>query len=142
MVDREIVDDFATCWLGAFDPQSRRLHVANAGHLPAVLYRDGRCELVAAHTRPPLGSGIGGVDEIEMQLEPGDVVVAFTDGLVERRSEPIEVGLDRLCAVLREVGDGEDVGLALVARLAVDSQDDVCVMTLRVEADGALLQAG
>ena len=41
--------------------------------------------------------------------------MAFTDGLVERRTEAIEVGLDRLCAVLPEVGDGEDVGLALVA---------------------------
>jgi serine phosphatase RsbU (regulator of sigma subunit) len=65
-------------------------------------------------------------------MEPGDVLVAFTDGLVERRSEPIGAGLDRLCEVLAEVGDGEDVGLALVARLAADSQDDVCVMTLRV----------
>jgi hypothetical protein len=34
--------------------------------------------------------------------------------------------------VLSEVGDGEDVGLALVARLAADSEDDVCVMTLHV----------
>jgi serine phosphatase RsbU (regulator of sigma subunit) len=105
--------------------------------MPAVLYRAGRCELVAAHTRPPLGSGIGGVGEVELALQPGDVLVAFTDGLVERRTETIEVGLDRLCAVLAEVGDGEDVGLSLVARLAADSQDDVCVMTLRVPPDGA-----
>ena len=140
MVDREIADDFATCWLGAFDPGSRTLRVANAGHMPAVLYRDGRCEFVAAHTRPPLGSGIGGVDEVVLDLEPGDVLVAFTDGLVERRTEPLEVGLDRLCEVLAEVGDGEDVGLALVARLAADSQDDVCVMTLRVDPDGGVAQ--
>jgi PAS domain S-box-containing protein len=137
MDDRELGDDFATCWLGAFDPASRTLRVANAGHMPAVLYRAGRCELVAAHTRPPLGSGIGGVGEVELALQPGDVLVAFTDGLVERRTETIEVGLDRLCAVLAEVGDGEDVGLSLVARLAADSQDDVCVMTLRVPPDGA-----
>ena len=72
------------------------------------------------------------LDAVSLELEPGDVVVAFTDGLVERRSEMLEVGFDRLCEVLAEVGDGEDVGLALVARLAADSQDDVCVMTLRV----------
>jgi serine phosphatase RsbU (regulator of sigma subunit) len=142
LVDRELDDDFATCWLGAYDPESRRLRVANAGHMPAVLYRDGRCEFVAAHTRPPLGSGIDGADEVELHLEPGDVLVAFTDGLVERRAEPIGVGLDRLCRVLSEVGDGEDVGLALVARLAADSQDDVCVMTLRVQPDGVDAQAG
>jgi PAS domain S-box-containing protein len=135
MVDREIADDFATCWLGAFDPRLRTLRVANAGHLPAVLYRRGKCEFVAMHTRPPLGSGVGGVDEVVVQLEPGDVIVAFTDGLVERRTEPLNVGLDRLCGVLAEVGNGDDVGLALVSRLAADSQDDVCVMTLRVDGD-------
>jgi len=137
VVDGELGDNFATCWVGAFDPASRILTVANAGHLPAVLYREGRCELVAAHTRPPLGSGSNGAGELRLHLEPGDVLVAFTDGLVERRGEPIEVGLDRLCEVLAEVGDGEDVGLALVARLAADSEDDVCVMTLRVDADDA-----
>ena len=98
-----------------------------------VLYRDGRCELVAGHTRPPLGSGVNGAEELVLQLHPGDVLVAFTDGLVERRSQPIEEGLDHLCEVLEDVGDGEDVGLALIGRLASDSQDDVCVMTLRVE---------
>jgi serine phosphatase RsbU (regulator of sigma subunit) len=136
LVDGEIADDFATCWLGAFDPESRILTVANAGHLPAVLYRDGRCEFVAEHTRPPLGSGRNGARELQLHLEPGDVLVAFTDGLVERRGEPLGVGLDRLRGVLAEVGDGEDVGLALVARLAVDSEDDVCVLTLRMDQDG------
>jgi PAS domain S-box-containing protein len=133
VIDRELGDDFATCWLGAFDPRTGQLQVANAGHLPAVLYRDGRCEFVAAHTRPPLGSGVDGTGELVLDMKPGDVLVAFTDGLVERRSETIESGLDRLCEVMSEVGDGEDVGLALVARLAADSQDDVCVMTLRVQ---------
>ena len=133
VVDSELADEFATCWLGAFDPESRVLSVANAGHLPAVLYRGGSCEFVAEHTRPPLGSGRNGAAEVQLVLEPGDVLVTFTDGLVERRGEPIEVGLDRLCKVLGEVGDGEDVGLALVARLAADSEDDVCVMTLRME---------
>jgi PAS domain S-box-containing protein len=133
LVDRELGDDFATCWVGAFDPTSGELQVANAGHLPAALYRDGRCEFVAEHTRPPLGSGVRGTGEVVLKMEPGDVLVAFTDGLVERRSEPIEAGLGRLCEVLAEVGDGEDVGLALVARLAADSQDDVCVMTLRLQ---------
>jgi PAS domain S-box-containing protein len=133
VVDEELADEFATCWLGAFEPKTRRLTVANAGHLPAVLYRAGRCELVAEHTRPPLGSGSNGAGELVLHLEPGDVLVAFTDGLVERRGEPLGTGLDRLCEVLTDVGDGEDIGLALVARLAADSEDDVCVMTLRVE---------
>ena len=147
LVDRELDDDFATCWFGAYDPESRRLRVANAGHMPAVLYRDGRCEFVAAHTRPPLGSGIDGADEVELQLQPGDVLVAFTDGLVERRAEPIGVGLDRLCSVLSEVGDGEDVGLALVAAARGGLagrrlRDDAARATRRGRRSGGLIGVG
>src|SRR5690606_18765453 len=41
-LDAELDDDFATCWLATFDPASRQLRVASAGHLPAVLVRAGR----------------------------------------------------------------------------------------------------
>ena len=147
LVDRELDDDFATCWLGAYDPESRRLRVANAGHMPAVLYRDGRCEFVAAHTRPPLGSGIDGADEVELHLEPGDVLVAFTDGLVERRAEPIGVGLDRLCE--RAVGGRRRRRRRARARRAARGglagrrlRDDAARATRRGRRSGGLIGVG
>jgi sigma-B regulation protein RsbU (phosphoserine phosphatase) len=139
LADNELTDDFATCWLGAYDAGTRLLTVANAGHLPAILLRDGSCSFVAGHTRPPLGSGVGKPEELTLQLEPADVLVVFTDGLVERRSESIEVGLSRLREAILEMGDGADPGLALISRLAVDAEDDVCVLTLRVGDNGSLV---
>ena len=139
LTDGELDDAFATCWLGAYDCDTRLLTVANAGHLPAVLLRDGECSFVAGNTRPPLGTGSGRPDQFETTLLPGDVLVVFTDGLVERRSESIEHGLDRLREAITEMGDGADPGLSLISRLAVDAQDDVCVLTLRVGDDGSLV---
>jgi PAS domain S-box-containing protein len=137
LADIELADDFATCWLGAYDSETRMLTVANAGHLPAVLLRNGRCSFVAGHTRPPLGAGTGKPEELTLQLQSGDVLVVFTDGLVERRSESIEVGLARLRSAILEMGDGADPGLALISRLAINSEDDVCVLTLRVGDGGS-----
>jgi hypothetical protein len=45
------------------------------------------------------------------------------------------VGLHRLQATIRELGDVDDVGLALISLLAEDSEDDVCVLTLRVTGE-------
>lgn len=139
LTDGELDDAFATCWLGAYDCDTRALTVANAGHLPAVLLRSGECSFIAGHTRPPLGTGSGRPDHFEITLLPGDVVVVFTDGLVERRAESIEHGLERLRDAITEMGDGADPGLSLITRLAVDAQDDVCVLTLRVGEDGAII---
>jgi serine phosphatase RsbU (regulator of sigma subunit) len=132
LTDAELDDNFATCWLGAYDSETRVLSVANAGHPPAFLLREGVCSFVAGQTRPPLGTGVGGLEQSETELRPGDVLVVFTDGLVERRTESIEHGLERLRTAIVEMGDGADPGLSLITQFAVDAQDDVCVMTLRV----------
>jgi len=133
---------YATFFYAQLDEATRRLRYVNAGHLPPYLLRSSDSLPPAIEELTTGGAVIGlfpqmAYDEGTVDLQPGDVLVAFTDGLVERRGELIEVGLDRLCQVLAEVGDGEDVGLSLVARLAPDSEDDVCVMTLRVDEDGA-----
>jgi serine phosphatase RsbU (regulator of sigma subunit) len=78
---------FVTAWLGRLHVPTGRLHYVNAGHPPALLLRDGRVvkELEAAPDLPlGLGTRVGevGVED----LEPGDRVLAYTDGVVEARS--------------------------------------------------------
>ena len=125
-------EEFATCWLGAYDPPTRNLHVANAGHLPAALLRGGACRLVAPRTRPPLGVRADAGEHVSITLQPGDVLVAYTDGLVERRDQPIDVGIARLCRELQEMGDVESIGAFLAETLAPTSDDDLCVLVARV----------
>jgi PAS domain S-box-containing protein len=133
LLDAEVGDRFVTCSLATYEPATRILRVANAGHLPAVLTRTGSSTLVAGYTSPPLGTGSPPhVEEQELVLEPGDLLVLFTDGLVERRGEPLDCGLDRLAAMAPIVAGVDDPAFTIVEQLAPDAADDVCVLTLRV----------
>ena len=86
-----------------------------------------------ARTSPPLGTQRRiVVSEEEVQLEPDDLLVLYTDGLVERRGEDLDVGLARLQQAVPLLGASDDPSLAAVERFALDSADDVCVVTLRV----------
>ena len=132
-LDAELDDDFATCWLATLDPVSRQLRVASAGHLPAVLVRAGRATPVTGHTAPPLGTGA--VDpraEEALALEPGDLLVLYTDGLIERRGEDLGRGLARLEDAAPGLVAAVDPALRLVEMLAPHAPDDVCVVTLRI----------
>lgn len=78
------VDRFATLFYGVFDEKTRTLEYVNAGHNPVMVIRaDGEItwlEAVAA----PVGFFVDTVYEARtVQLEPGDLIVAYTDGVVE-----------------------------------------------------------
>ncbi len=84
--DLEAMERFVTGFVCTLDPQTRRLHWSDAGHGYAVVLRDGEIvELNARHGGPPLGI----VPEWEYALEEfelqrGDEVLIFSDGLLER----------------------------------------------------------
>lgn len=132
-LDTELDDGFVTCWLATYDPVTRVLHAASAGHLPAVLARCGGAHRVVGYTAPPLGThAVRGLEQSIVQLAAGDLLVLYTDGLVERRGEDIDRGIERLVRTAPLVSGLSDPALALVDDLAPDAADDVCVVTLRV----------
>ena len=75
-------------------------------------------------------------DEGRFTLAPGGGFVIFTDGLVERRGEGIDVGLDRILAVVRDTADTSPAALVrtLPQRLLEGDvvQDDVCLLACRL----------
>ena len=75
---------FVTAWLGYLDLNTGLIHVANAGHNPPVLIRGGKAEYVVL--RPGLMlAGMDGVRYKEqiIQLEKGDILFLYTDGVTE-----------------------------------------------------------
>ncbi|MEU7573206.1 SpoIIE family protein phosphatase [Micromonospora sp. NPDC049240] len=130
------VPTVATAVLARVRPGDGGLQVrwCNAGHPPPVLIRadgtvsvaEGRGPLLGL-VRPPRRTGR------TLTLAPGDTLLLHTDGLIERRDQPIDEGqaelLDRLAA------DGPDVSLAaLCDRLLAAAhrrEDDVAVLALR-----------
>lgn len=128
----------ATMVLARYAPAERRLIWAQAGHPPPLLLRGGQAHyldrpggiLLGASTTPDFA-------EAELSLAPGDRVLLYTDGLVERPREGLDQGLKRLSeAVLSDHAD-EPGSLAplLAAMLEGERRDDVCVLDIRVPAD-------
>ena len=97
---------YATLFLGCYDPSSRVLKYCNAGHLPPIILR-------ASGEAFPLdinGTVVGlfeGVayDESSVVMEPGDILVAYSDGVTEPENDFGEFGEDRLVALIREHRD-------------------------------------
>ncbi|MFI8823643.1 PP2C family protein-serine/threonine phosphatase [Streptomyces sp. NPDC053431] len=125
----------ATCLLVQVDPARSTATFASAGHLPPVVFAaDGSAELVGLPVGPPLGTGFGGYEPEVRTLGPSDTLLLFTDGLVERRGEDIDVSLARLAALrLPPVSGPETVVDEVLRRLAArTAEDDVAVLAARV----------
>lgn len=129
---RLLPGETATMCLVAIDLADGRARLANAGHPPPVLRtRDGvrlvcgASPLLGIRTRPPT--------ETELTLELDDLLLLYTDGLIETRTEPIDVNLARLVeAVAHPESDLE----AFASRLLHDvgpqtASDDIAMVALR-----------
>ncbi|MEV8098536.1 SpoIIE family protein phosphatase [Kitasatospora sp. NPDC085879] len=93
----------ATAATAFIDHDTRTVAYSSAGHPPpALLHRDGVVEFLDRATDPPLGARPEHVPrpQAEVRFEDGDTLVLYTDGLIERRREDIDVGLDRLARSL------------------------------------------
>jgi serine phosphatase RsbU (regulator of sigma subunit) len=120
------------------------LRWSSAGHPPPVLRRvDGTVELL--DTAPDLLLGYDPAarrhDHV-VELVPGDTLLLYTDGLVERRDSDLSDGLELLRATLDELGSPpiEELCDALLARLLpARADDDVALVALRVRPSPALL---
>jgi GAF domain-containing protein len=79
------------------DPETRELTVVNAGHYPPLLVAaDGTARLAQCSPQRPLGAGGDVRTATVWPLDKGETVLLYTDGLIERRGEIIDAGLDRL----------------------------------------------
>lgn len=130
-------DALATAICLTLDPFAGELTYASAGHPPIVLYDAEHGVRQLSATAPPLGysGGITGRDTT-LAIGTGAILVAYTDGLVERRRMDITVGISRVGDVIeRCTGMGADaIADAVLAELATPSQhaDDVALLVLKV----------
>ncbi|UDY35292.1 GAF domain-containing SpoIIE family protein phosphatase [Dermatobacter hominis] len=94
----------ATSCTAVFDTTSDALRYVSAGHLPPVLARpDGSVELLEHGRQPLLGVPSTAVTPGSAPFPPGSVLAIYTDGIVERRRESIDVSLERLAAAMGDV---------------------------------------
>jgi serine phosphatase RsbU (regulator of sigma subunit) len=124
---------FATVLCLRYEPEERAIRWCRAGHLPALVRRaDGRVDLLEGDGSPPIGVFEGIVyRESEDRLEPADVVLLYTDGLIEKPGEDIDVSIAALAARVAALDVGPSFLEAVVAPLIdTDRRDDVAVLVL------------
>ncbi|MEU0194672.1 SpoIIE family protein phosphatase [Streptomyces afghaniensis] len=120
------------------ETRSRLIIYSSAGHPPPVLlHGDGSCELLDQATDPPLGARPYHVPRPQAGLSytPGDTLVLYTDGLIERRDEDIDASLARLTTALAQdrTLTPDQLADALLARdVAGGALDDIALVIIRL----------
>ncbi|UNZ21552.1 SpoIIE family protein phosphatase [Streptomyces sp. 891-h] len=130
----------ATCLYAIYDSVSRSCAIARAGHpAPALAHPDGTVEFLDVPSGLPLGIGGLPFESIELHLPEGSRLVLFTDGLIERRGQDIDIGL----RLLRETLSGADQSpeqtcdAVLDALLPEVQSDDIALLVARTRVLGA-----
>ncbi|MYR88894.1 SpoIIE family protein phosphatase, partial [Streptomyces sp. SID685] len=137
----EVAEIGATCVYAVYDPVSRRLTLATAGHpAPFLVLPDGDgAELVPLTAGPPLGIGGLPFEATELELPEGSVVALFTDGLVAHRAGNPDGADDELRRALGASADSLDALADGVLKAVLPDQpgDDVALLLVRTRALGA-----
>jgi len=144
LLDRKVghfeAGSLTTALYAMISPDRTTLTVSSAGHLPPVLAVPNRsATLLDLAVDAPLGVGrlTSRRRTTTAALPPGAVLLCYTDGLVERRDEIIDVGIKALIGVV-EPGDPEDVCGTVMSRIGLrQPTDDIAILAVRRDSAAA-----
>ena len=138
LVDRYVqtLPDYAmaTAAYGVLDPESGRVQIASAGHLPPMVVGGAEPRIIELAPAPPLGAfPYSHCAESELMLAPGETLVLYTDGLVERPGSPLTTSLEELLALLADSTSVEDLCERAVTTLVpvTGLRDDVALVAIQ-----------
>jgi len=139
-------EHFATLFLAVFDPATNQLLYSSAGHnCPVVVRNDGQCELLDKGGLPLGAFDFGTYEEGLVQLERGDLVFLYTDGLTETKDPhgDEDFGEDRLNELLKDnmTTDLDTLFQSVQTQLhdfsgRKDADDDITMVGLKITAGG------
>jgi PAS domain S-box-containing protein len=117
------------------DPAASTVRWVNAGHPPPLLIAGGETRFLEGDASVPLGVlPFPTYEEVVAQMDPGQALLLYTDGLVERPGEHLDQGLEELAASVREAPEDPQAMLDhLLATLVPPpgAADDVALLILR-----------
>lgn len=134
---------FATMAVVVVDPANRTLSYGSAGHPPCLLRRVATGEVIRlSDAQGPVLGPLEDIDypEVTVRVEPGDILVMYTDGLVESRGSDIEAGISRLERIVAgwspETLLHNECALLQQTLSPRPRSDDICVIAVRFGSDG------
>ena len=115
-------EKYATLFLGIYDGRTRRLTYSNGGHLPPILIgEDGSVrKLEIGGTVVGLFDGMT-YEEGSVEMQPGEIFVAYSDGVTEPENDFGEFGEDRLIDLVRE---NRHLPLGEISQVVTNAVDD------------------
>jgi serine phosphatase RsbU (regulator of sigma subunit) len=134
LVDLDHDGHFATVLCAIADVTARTITVANAGHPHALLALGDVVSCIDGPVGVPIGvSGSAVYESVTVPVPPRATLLAFTDGLFERRGETIDVGLERLRGAIAGRERPLEALLTAVdaAQASDDDHDDVAILGVR-----------
>ena len=123
-----------TVLVGVGNWRTGEVTVANAGHPLPLLASGAEAGFVAMPVGPPLGAGPAAYGSSAFTMSEGATLIAYTDGLIERRTEPIGTGMQRLVETVQPLGSRPLPALVsdiLSALRDDDTADDIAILALR-----------
>ncbi|GDY49042.1 hypothetical protein SANT12839_099240 [Streptomyces antimycoticus] len=97
---------------------------------------EGHAHIADTPVGPPVGTGIGGYESIELELSQGTLLALYTDGLVESRHCDIDTGLNRLLTTLQPPSTSlEDTCSHVIAKMTTNTspEDDIALLIARTQ---------
>ncbi|MFE9672939.1 SpoIIE family protein phosphatase [Streptomyces sp. NPDC006259] len=123
----------ATLCLVGIDPGTGRIRIANAGHIPPLIIRDGKGADYAKAAGPLLGLGVPHPPPTDMVLDPTDRLLMVTDGLIETRGTDLAVSMEHLRAAATGALPGLDALCdTLLDCFGHEREDDIAMLALRL----------
>ncbi len=125
-------DRIATGLFGRLDPRTGHMVLASAGHYPPLLVRGDSARYLEVPPGVPLGSPGTRAPDVRVRLAAGDLLVLFTDGVIDEREDGIEAGLE----LLTKAALGGETAPAsacerIVSLLPVERSDDIALLAVR-----------
>jgi sigma-B regulation protein RsbU (phosphoserine phosphatase) len=137
----------ATALFGSIDPAQRMFRWSCGGHPPPLLIGAAGVRLLSCPTGVMLGAvpaDRAGYADAQVAVEPDDVLVLYTDGLIERRDRDLDAGFAALARAADDLHGrpADAVCATLMDRLLPDQEheDDVCLLVLHVLSPDGLRQ--
>ncbi len=128
-------DAMATVLYAVIEPGLARARMSSAGHLlPAIAVPDQPARLADMPHGVMIGVAPGrtGRQMTTMEIPPGALLCLYTDGLIERRDQPIDVGLSRLCQALKPEPPEAACSSVMAALVGSESvRDDIALLVFR-----------
>ena len=139
LFDNLVEERVVTAIVGTINPSTGKVVLCNAGHPPPLIVRsDGQAMFCPLQQSLLIASGLNGAPRPrdEVVLQPGDSLIMYSDGLIERRGELLTHGMDRLAGAATTIARGgwpERPAVAFASFLEVDERaDDSVVLSINV----------